>query len=199
MSGLVVSSIPRTEQGFTIIELLIGLAMTGVIFGAVCSFLIVQRRTHAAQEQTTHMVQRARAAMDLMGYELQMAGYNPRRVAFEGISYHTSQLEFRADLNGNGTTAEAEETINYTYDATQRRLLRDAGTGVEPLSDHIQAFMWEYLDANGTPTTAAANIRQIRLAITTRTAKSDPLYQSNGGYRTYTLTSVITPRNLAYR
>jgi hypothetical protein len=67
------------------------------------------------------------------------------------------------------------------------------------LSDHIQSFTWEYLDANGAPTTAAASIRQIRLAITTRTAKSDPLYQSNGGYRTYTLTSVITPRNLAYR
>ena len=193
------SSIPRTEQGFAIIELLIALAMSGVILGAVCSFLIVQRRVHATQDQTTQMVQRARAAMDLMGYELQMAGYNPRRVAFEAISYHASQLQLRADLNGNGTTTEAEETITYSYDATNRRLLRDAGAGAEPLTDHIQAFTWEYLDASGTPTTTAANIRQIRLVITTRTGKPDPLYPSNGGYRTYTLMSVITPRNLAYR
>ena len=147
------SSIPQTEQGFTIIELLIALAMSGIILGAVCSFLIVQRQTHAAQEQITQMVQRARAAMDLMGYELQMAGYNPRRVAFEAISYHASQLQLRADLNGNGTTTEAEETITYSYDATNRRLLRDAGAGAEPLTDHIQAFTWEYLDASGTPTT----------------------------------------------
>jgi hypothetical protein len=49
-------------------------------------------------------------------------------------------------------------------------------------------------------TTSAENddIRQIKITITARTAKPDPDYTANGGYRTYTLTSYLTPRNLAF-
>jgi hypothetical protein len=43
----------------------------------------------------------------------------------------------------------------------------------------------------------SANIRQVSISITARTAKPDPNYTSNGGYRTYTVTATITPPNLA--
>jgi hypothetical protein len=64
--------------------------------------------------------------------------------------------------------------------------------------EDIDVFTFQYLDESGTATTTSANIRQIQITITSRTAKSDPNYTSNGGYRTFTLTSLITPRNLAY-
>jgi len=41
-----------------------------------------------------------------------------------------------------------------------------------------------------------ADIRQIKITITARTAKPDPGYGLNSGYRTYTLTSTLTPPNL---
>ena len=56
----------------------------------------------------------------------------------------------------------------------------------------------QYGDANGDPTTVSAHIRQLRITITARTAKPDLQSPTNGGYRTYTLRSVITPRNLAF-
>jgi hypothetical protein len=52
-----------------------------------------------------------------------------------------------------------------------------------------------YLDTTGQPTTVSSAIRQIQLTITARTAMPDPHYPSNNGYRTYSLTSVITLRN----
>jgi len=41
------------------------------------------------------------------------------------------------------------------------------------------------------------NGSKVKITLTARTAGIDPNYPTNGGYRTYTLTSVITPRNLA--
>jgi hypothetical protein len=37
----------------------------------------------------------------------------------------------------------------------------------------------------------------VSISITARTAKPDPNYTSNSGYRTYTVTATITPPNLA--
>ena len=131
---------------------------------------------------------------------LELATYvqQPLQAAFSGVPYHASQLELRADLNGDGAADDAGEDIIYTYDASARRILRNTGGGNEPLADHIDAFTFAYLDASGNPTTISAQIRQLRVTITARTAKPDRQYAANGGYRTYTLTSLVTPRNMAY-
>jgi hypothetical protein len=68
------------------------------------------------------------------------------------------------------------------------------------LADNITAFNFSYYDANGTAVSSSANsgnIRKVTIDITARTAKPDPSYTSNGGYRTYELSADITPPNLA--
>lgn len=186
------------HEGFTLIELLIAMAMSGVILAAIFTFAIVQRQYLATQEQMNQMVQTARAAMDLLAHDLAIAGYNPTKAAFAGVTYDAAQLRLQADLNGDGATDAQDETITYTYNAETRHMLRDAGSGNEPVASHVQAFTWAYLDANGNATAVAAAIRQLRVTITARTAKPDRAYTTNGGYRTYTLSSLITPRNLRY-
>ena len=186
------------EGGFTLIELLIAMAMTGIILTAIFTFAIGQRHYLTTQEQVNQMVQAARAAMDLMTHEIEIAGYNPTKAAFSGVTYHASQLQLRADVNGDGAADDADENIIYAYDASTRQIVRNTGDGNEPFADHIQAFTFEYLDASGNPTTVSAQIRQLRITLTARTPKPDRQYATNGGYRTYTLTSLITPRNLAY-
>jgi type IV pilus assembly protein PilW len=189
---------PDHDGGFTLIELLIAMAMTGIILAAIFTFSIVQGQYLSTQEQVNQMVQASRAAMDMLAHEIAIAGYNPTKAPFSGVTYHASQLQLKADVNGDGDADDADEHIIYTYDASTHRILRTTGDGNEPLADNIQAFTCEYLDANGTPTTTSADIRQLRMTITTRTAKPDRQYPTNGGYRTYMLTSLITPRNLAY-
>jgi type IV pilus assembly protein PilW len=144
------------------------------------------------------MVLNARASMDMMASEITMAGYNPAGAVFSGIPYDSSKLQLYADLNGNGVLTDSSENITYTYDAANKRIVRNTGNGNQPFAENIQALNFEYLDSQGNPTTVTANIRQIRLTIIVQSSKPDPYYTPNSGYRTYSLKSLITPRNLAY-
>jgi hypothetical protein len=67
--------------------------------------------------------------------------------------------------------------------------------------ENVQSFVFAYKDSAGTAITSPVNqskIRQINITITGRTAKPNKLYQANNGYRTYTLSSLVIPRNLAF-
>jgi hypothetical protein len=71
------------------------------------------------------------------------------------------------------------------------------GTGtVEALADNITAFTFSYLNSSGATTTTSSSIRQVAISITAVTAKPDPNYSSNNGYRNYQISATITPPNL---
>ena len=186
---------PESDRGFTLVELLIAMAVGLVLLGAMYGVFSMHNKTFGTQEQIAEMQQNARAAMDMMTREIRMAGYNPAGIAFDGITYSASQLQVKADLDGNGTIA-GQENIIYKHDSANYQVTRNIGSGDQPLIENAQSFTFDYLDSAGNSTTTTANIRQIQITITARTAKPDPDYTPNGGYRTYTLTSVITPRNL---
>jgi prepilin-type N-terminal cleavage/methylation domain-containing protein len=186
------------NDGFTLIELLISVAIFSIVIACIFSFSITQRKYLSVQEQISGMTQNTRAAMDMISGELTMAGYSPSGTVFPGIPYSNSQLQMYIDINGNGVLTDPNENIIYSYDASNKRIVRNTGSGNQPLIDNVEIFTFDYFDAQGNITTATANIRQIRITITVRTSKPDPQYTANSGYRTYTLTSLITPRNLAY-
>jgi prepilin-type N-terminal cleavage/methylation domain-containing protein len=191
----------NNHDGFTMIELLISVAIFSIIVAAVVSFSIAQRKYLAVQGQISEMMQNARASMDMISGELSIARYDPTGAAFTGIPYSASQLHIYADINGNGTLTDVTDTnedIIYSYDATNKRIVRNTGGGNQPVAENVQNFTFEYLDANSAATVDPTKIRQIRLTITVRTSKPDPQYSANSGYRTFTLTSVVTPRNLAF-
>jgi len=187
------------EHGFTLIELITAIGISGIILAAITATFISQSRSYDAQEQINGMQQAARAAMDIITREVRMAGYNTHpTLTFDGITYDTTQIRVQANLDGNGDTGGVNEDIIYSYDAVNDVIERTTGISTETLVEDIDVFTFQYLDESGTATTTSANIRQIQITITSRTAKSDPNYTPNGGYRTFTLTSLITPRNLAY-
>lgn len=205
------------EHGFTLIELLIAMTIALVVITSISSAFISQRKTYAVQEQISEMQQNARAAMDMMSREIRMAGYDPSGtlqrndpteaggIPFVGIPYDATQLEIVGDLDGDGGTTNANEVIIYKfYNASDanypNQIKRKTGSGYfQPFVENIEAFTFQYLDANGSVTTTTADIRQIDITITARTAEQDPDYSDptySDGYRRYTLTSFITPPNL---
>ena len=188
-------SIAKKERGFTLIELLISMALALIVITSLASAFISQRKTYAVQEQITAMTQDARAALDMIGREVKMAGYDPTGAGIVGIPHSTDQLEIRADLNGDGDNSDTNEIIIYTQDSENKQIDRATGAGSpQPFAENIQSFAFEYYEADGTTTTTTdADIRQIKITITAQTSKPDPDY---GGYRTYTLTSDVTPPNL---
>lgn len=187
------------QKGFTLIELLAAMAISAIVLMALTTTFISQSRSYDAQDAINAMQQSARAAMDMITREVRMAGYNTNGTFnFVAIPYDATQLRILANLNGDADTNGANEDITYAYDSTNDQIDRTTGGTTEALVDNIDAFTFDYLDENGNPTTTSADIRQIQISITARTSKPDPTYTSNGGFRTYSLTSVVTPRNLAY-
>ena len=62
------------SNGFTLVELMISVAMTGIILAAVYSVYTLQQKTYTAQDQVVEMQQNIRAAILTAIPELRMAG-----------------------------------------------------------------------------------------------------------------------------
>lgn len=189
------------EQGFTLVEILIAMLIGGIITAAVTTTFIGHQKYYMAQEQITEMVQGTRAAMDMISREVRNAGYSPTGAAFHGVFYNPGQLQIMADLDGNGDTLGPNENIIYSLNDSDHRIVRtevNGGGGGQPFAENMQNFWFEYKKQDGSPAITSAEIRQIKITITGKTAKRDLNYPANGGYRIYTLTSLITPPNLAY-
>ena len=110
----------------------------------------------------------------------------------------------RLGMDGNGTISTSSgsvEDIIYARDAANNYITRKLGSGTaEIVADNITAFTFAYYDANGSAVTSSGNsgnIRKVTINITARTAKPDPSYTSNSGYRTYQISADITPPNMA--
>lgn len=193
-------ALKNNERGFTLIELVIGLAISLILMGVAVSIFNVQRKSYSLQEQVTEMQQNVRATMDMMVREIRMAGYDPTESGFVGIGTNTTTLlQILADLDGNGTSTDTNENITYRYynvnDATYpRQIKRNTGGGFQPFSENIDGCDFLYYDGNGIATTTASSIRQIRITVTGMTDKPDP----DLGFSYGTLTSLVTPENLGY-
>lgn len=185
-------------------EMLFAIAIVLVVLAAASVTFISQEKAYDAQAQSSEMAQGVRAAMDMLSTEIRQAGYDPQDITgFVGIPYSASQLQLYADLNADGDTSDPAENIVYTFDSTHLRVNRnDVNTenATKPFAENITGFSVTYLQGDGvTEVTDAADqekIRQVKIEITARTDKPDPDYSENGGYRTFTLTSTITPLNL---
>ena len=99
-------------RGFTLVELLIAMALGGLLLGAVISTFVVQSKSYDVQGQMTEMVQTARAAMDMISREVRMAGYDATGAGFDGIPYHGAQLQLLADLRGANTADPPDGDTN---------------------------------------------------------------------------------------
>lgn len=193
------------SPGLTLIELMVALAVGMIVLAALTSTFILQRKAYGTQEQVIEMTQIARAAMDMIGREVRMAGYcspiaplqrnNAADPHFVGIPVSDARLELLSDLNADGDTLDANEHIIYTFDSANRMIRRNTGGGAQPFAENIQAFTFQFLDAAGNPVSTERAVRKIRIAVTARTVKPNPDHPENG-YGTLTLVEDVFPRNL---
>ena len=89
------------DNGFTLIELMVGLALAGIIMAGVAATFHMQARSHITQLEVTDTVQSARAAMYFLERELRMAGADPTEKADSGILVASSdEIRFTMDITG---------------------------------------------------------------------------------------------------
>jgi len=195
-------TIDPKAAGFTLVEMMVAIAIGMIVIASVAGTFSAQTRQNKAEEEISQMHQNVRGALDLISRELMQAGYKAPGGSVTGVTYSATQLLLQADLDGNGTIdtgSSSLEYIVYAYDSSNNRITRKLGSGGTPeaVADNITQFDFAYKDAAGAATTTSASIRKVTITITGRTAKPDPSYTSNGGYRTYQLSVELVPPNLA--
>jgi type IV pilus assembly protein PilW len=198
----------KGDKGFTLTELMVSLVISGVLMTAVYAVFNAQEKSYAVQDQLAAATQNLRGAMNLMVREIRMAGYDPQGRAGAGIKdARSDRIEFTLDISGDGLTDGSNEHIKYylyTTDGIQKlgRLSSEAATIQQPVAENIDGLSFKYLDRDGieiaNPNDNKSSICSIQITLRAKTAKPDPAYKENGGFRTKTLTEQVVCRNLAF-
>ena len=180
------TNIHKTDnRGFTIIELIVSMAIGIFIFGVLLKLFYVQRETFSIQGQLSEMGQNMRAAVDIMSRDIKMAGHGTTGTQIFVLS-ETGTITFLVDSDSDGTL----ETIRFALDDENLQIERKKDTNSpEPIVDNIESLVFGY----GTNTDTGAT-NTVTIAVSGRTAKSDGNYMGDG-YRRGTLTSIIKVRN----
>ena len=196
----------KTNGGFTLTEMMVAITIGMIVIASVTGTFTAQTRQNNAEEQISQLHQNVRGAVDLISRDLMQAGYKAPGGSVTGVTYSSStptSLTIQADLDANGTIDNTSnvtlEYINYGFDSTNHQITRKLGSSgtANLVADNITAFTVVYYDANGATTASSSLVRKVTISITGQTAKVDPSYSSNGGYRIYQLSADITPPNLA--
>lgn len=197
------STIIKNNSGFTLVELMMTLAISTLIVAALYATYILQQRSYTNQSVVTEMQQNARVGLDFLTLDLRMAGYDPLGTAASGISAaNSSSITFSADMDKNGvlgtagTPATENEHFSYALAIVGGvpTLFRSAGTtpviNLQPMADYIEHIEFYYQYENGTAATTTPagatlnNIRSVQVTMLARAADPD---------RKYTNTTVYTP------
>ncbi len=197
--------IKENNQGFTLVELMITLAMSGIIVAAIYSAYIIQQKSYYTQGQVVEMQQNIRAGLEMMSSEIRMAGYDPGGKAGAAITTATqTQLAFSQDLNGNGSVAAVpanpNENIWYSFDTDDtddngiandttsafRRQSNGAG-GFQAIAEGIQAIEFYYTLDDGvtkTLTPPLDKIQSVDITMLAVASQRDPKYTNTETYTT---------------
>ena len=139
------------KRGFTLVELLVALMVCIIIIGAIYAAVTTGQRSSAALLQKVVAHEDARAALELMATDIQMASFNPTRAAgiwltptgactavsgnpnARGIQEATAtSIAVEMDIGMSGAIRDsAGELIRYAYlpDAANQRITRESNCG----------------------------------------------------------------------
>jgi prepilin-type N-terminal cleavage/methylation domain-containing protein len=179
---------PRREErraGMTIVELMIALAIFGVIIGVVFGFLTEARQSYSSTRQKAQYQQGLRAVMSLVTREVRSAGCDPAGAGFERFPVaEANQFRCRMDLNGDTDAADTnpDEDITYAFNAGTGDLTRTAGGIAAVILRGLTDLSFNYYDDDGNlmaavplSATDRASIRSVDLVMTGETDKHEPV------------------------
>ena len=99
----------KNSRGFTLVELLVVLAITGIIGTAIMNLYVKSIRVQTAQTTLVRTQQNLRATLDYLVGQIRMAGYSNNTLPGGGdagagvVTATASRFHFTADLDESGT------------------------------------------------------------------------------------------------
>lgn len=205
---------PSDCRGFTLIEILIALAISAILLTGVYTTFQSQQKAYSAQDQVSAMQQNLRGAVYLMQREIRLAGHDPSYNADAGIvTMESGTIRFTMDLRGaalgsdpDGDVDDPDEDITYSLfdcdgdgDLDLRRtdpqlVPVDEAVPVEQLAaENIDALDFLYLDTDGAQTADPLEVRSVMITLVARTGVKDLNYRDLTVYKNRAGTVIYTP------
>ena len=206
-----------SSSGFTFVELLIVLAIFGVLMGMIFSSLTEGQNVSAIARDEAETQQNLQDVLTLMSSEIRTIGLppasyydqsflqnptSPKNLVAQGlVEASSSVLKFQGDINGDKTVDYVHYYLNGS--AAPYSLQRFAGSvnsdgslpggSAQKISEQVESLQFRYFDRSGNETTNLPEIATIELKITMRTRQLDPLMKIR---RTLSESTRIHPQNL---
>jgi prepilin-type N-terminal cleavage/methylation domain-containing protein len=186
------------REGFSLIELLVGMVILGIILTAAYQLFISANKSQIAQDLEVEMQQNARTAADFIVRELRNSGAISSDPNFcmenttstcpsTGIPNLTDKIRFTSVTDSN--------TRKFSWNSADNTL-QFFDPSISPdrqaLSDNITTITFNPFDQNNNSTTVLSNVKRIDITITARTSRIDP---NTKGYRTYSTKTSVMKRN----
>ena len=169
------------DNGFTLVELLVAIAVSSIVLVIVSTFFVRSGRIYVEQNVLAALQQEVRAAMEIMGREIRMAGYDPLRTGdFKILDADATKLRFTLDLDEDGVSDPTPsfpecETISFRFSAANSSLQIICGEGT-PSQDpqtliggtetRVTNVNFDYRDNQDNSTSFIQDIRGVVISLT---------------------------------
>ena len=197
----------NNHKGFSLIELMVVVAITSIVMAGIYMFYQYNLRSHITQQALVDMQQDMRAAMYMMTREIRVAGYDPSRSTAATFTIASiAEVQFQLDDNGDGDFDDGggndpNEQVRYVLsndadgdgvaDGTPCNLVRQEWADpVQVVALNIDALNIVYLDQDGTdlidpatgsvPADEIRDIRSVQITIVGRSGEQLPVLFNSG-------------------
>jgi type IV pilus assembly protein PilW len=209
------------QQGFTLVELIVAMAIAGIVMGAIYSTYKSQQDSYVTQTHVVEMQQNLRAALYVVGRDIRMAGFNPTGITdlagfvtslVDGDTTETTDstnMAFTIDDDANGAinTDDGDEQIAYRLDSNRlQKYTYDAVDGWDwrTVAEDIDAVDFVYLDDNGNPLDPATVtnlplIRSVQISLVAKTGRIDKDFPGTPAYNNQQGTEILAATSDNYR
>lgn len=178
------NSMKQTDRrGLTFTELMLSLAIFGVIMVVIFGFLSGARNSYSDTRERAQYQQSMRAVMSLVTREIRSVGCDPNGAGFDNFGIaDDDRISCRMDLNGDSDFTDLGPDENITYTFVGGNLIRNNGTGNQVILRGVQGLTFTYFDETGNQLMAVplnatnrALVRYVGINIQGETDKGEPV------------------------
>ena len=162
------------EAGFSLIELIIAMALTLIVMGLASTLLAEAFGIRSREHTRVEAIADAQRALNILSREVANSGFGLTGNGVVAADSDAEAIRIRANLNSfsgagaqDATTDADEDLIFSIIDNGNERLIyrHDVNTGVtSPLADRVDSLQIDYLDADDVAV-AADEAQKVRLTV----------------------------------